>query len=203
MVAGAPEGWRQTLDKLEEELTRMQGGDEIHRRKLDALLEAERQGQKSSGVKRSVAHGDFHLERTYDAPVGLVYAALSTEAAKSKWFGGDDGRWTLLERSMDFRVGGRERLRGRWVGGVVTTFDAAYHDIIPNERIIYTYEMHLDDRKISVSLATLQLIASGDGRTTLKVSEQGAFLDGYDDAGSREHGTAELLDRLGESLRSA
>ena len=59
--------------------------------------------------------------------------------------------------------------------------------------------MHLDDKKISVSLATLQLADMG-GRTTLKVSEQGAFLDGYDDAGSREHGTGYLLDALGASL---
>ncbi len=33
------------------------------------------------------------------------------------------------------------------------------------------------------------------------VTEQGAFLDGYDDAGSREQGTGFLLDRLGASLR--
>ena len=59
--------------------------------------------------------------------------------------------------------------------------------------------MHLDEKKISVSLATMQLEASG-GKTTLKVTEQGAFLDGYDDAGSREHGTGFLLDALGASL---
>jgi hypothetical protein len=50
-----------------------------------------------------------------------------------------------------------------------------------------------------VSLATLQLTADGAG-TTLSVTEQGAFLDGYDDAGSREHGTGMLLDALGASL---
>jgi hypothetical protein len=59
--------------------------------------------------------------------------------------------------------------------------------------------MHLDDRKISVSLATMQLMAE-DGGTKLLVAEQGAFLDGYDDAGSREHGTGFLLDQLGASL---
>ena len=32
------------------------------------------------------------------------------------------------------------------------------------------------------------------------VTEQGAFLDGYDDAGSREQGTGLLLDALGASL---
>jgi hypothetical protein len=46
----------------------------------------------------------------------------------------------------------------------------------------------------------MQLHADG-ARTTLKVSEQGAFLDGYDDAGSREQGTGFLLDALGASLK--
>jgi uncharacterized protein YndB with AHSA1/START domain len=142
----------------------------------------------------------FHLERTYDAPVGRVWRALTDETAKSKWFSGTPDKWQLLERQMDVREGGRERLKGRWEGGVVSTFDAVYHDVIPNERLVYSYVMHLDDKKISVSQATMQLAASG-GKTTLKVTEQGAFLDGYDDGGSREHGTGFLLDALGASLK--
>jgi uncharacterized protein YndB with AHSA1/START domain len=58
---------------------------------------------------------------------------------------------------MDVRAGGRERLKGRWEGGVVSTFDATYYEAIPNERLIYAYEMYLNDKKISVSLASLQL----------------------------------------------
>src|ERR1700738_1576453 len=100
---------------------------------------------------------------------------------------------------------GRARRRKRAAEGssggwVVSTFDATYHDVIPNERLVYSYEMHLDDKKISVSLATMQLKAEG-GKTTLMVTEQGAFLDGYDDAGSREQGTGHLLDALGASLK--
>ena len=159
------------------------------------------QGGEATGV-RSVAHAVLHLERAYDAPVGRVWKALTDERAKQKWFGGPPGRWELLERHMDVRVGGSERAKGRWEGGVVSTFDAIYHDIVPNERLVYTYEMHLDDRKISVSLATLQIKPAGEGRTKLLVDEQGAFLDGYDDAGSRERGTGDLLDKLGASLRS-
>ena len=37
--------------------------------------------------------------------------------------------------------------------------------------------------------------------TRLVMTEQGAFLDGYDDAGSREHGSNFLLDALGNSLK--
>jgi uncharacterized protein YndB with AHSA1/START domain len=180
MVAGAPEGWRTTLDKLEAEIVAMQGGN------------------TKSGF--SVVHSTLELERTYDAPLARVWAALTDEAAKQKWFRGTPGEWELLERSMDVRVGGRERVKGRWAGGVVSTFDAIYHDVIPNERIVYSYEMYLDTKKISVSLATMQL-AADDGRTTLTVTEQGAFLDGYDDAGSREQGTGYLLDAIGTSLK--
>jgi uncharacterized protein YndB with AHSA1/START domain len=178
MLKGAPEGWRQTLDKLEAEVARIHG----------------------HGV-RSAVHGAFHLERTYNATAEQVYKALSDGAAKSRWFHGPEG-WGLIERAMDFRIGGRERVRGGFQGGVTTTFDAIYHDIVPRERIVYTYEMHLDERKISVSLATMQIKPVGQERTKLLVDEQGAFLDGYDDAGSRERGTADLLDKLDASLKT-
>jgi uncharacterized protein YndB with AHSA1/START domain len=176
MIAGSQAGWRTTLDQLEKEV-------------MGGLTEA-------PTSPRSVVHAVFHLERTYNAPVAQVWKALTDEQAKAKWFAGGT---ELMERNTDVRVGGSERLKCRWEGGVVSTFDAVYHDVIPNERLVYSYVMHLDDRKISVSLATLQLTPDGS-RTTLKVSEQGAFLDGYDDGGSREHGTGLLLDALGASL---
>jgi uncharacterized protein YndB with AHSA1/START domain len=100
---------------------------------------------------------------------------------------------------MDGRVGGHEQLNGRWRGGVVSTFSAIYHDVVPDRRLVYSYEMFQDERKISISLATVELRADGS-KTQLIVSEQGAFLDGYDDAGSRQHGTGILLDRLGAML---
>ena len=151
-------------------------------------------------TERNVTHSSFVIERSYDAPPARVWAAWATEEAKQKWFGGGEENWTQLERAFDFRVGGRERAVGRWKSGTVSDFAALYWDIIPEQRIVYTYEMHIDDRKISVSLATVELLPEGDG-TRLKVTESGAFLDGYDDAGSREHGTGWLLDKLGESLK--
>lgn len=182
MVAGAAEGWRTTLDKLEQEVLRISSGGDIPR--------------------RSVVHGSFNLQRHYDAPIERVWMALTDQAAKQKWFGGRPDEMEMLERSMDVREGGRERAKGRWTNGVVSTFDAIYHDVVLHERLVYSYVMHLDDRKISVSLATMHLEREGGG-TTLRVAEQGAFLDGYEDGGSREHGTSHLLDRLGASLSDA
>jgi uncharacterized protein YndB with AHSA1/START domain len=177
MVRGASMGWEQTLDRLAREVAHMRDG---------------------AASARSVVHGSFRIERTYPVPRERVYRALTDPAAKAKWFaGGAD--YTTLEREMDVRPGGRERLRGRWQGGLVSTFDAVYFDVVPNERLVYSYEMHLDERKISVSLATFELKAEGEG-TRLVVTENGAFLDGYDDAGSRERGTNVLVDALGRSL---
>jgi uncharacterized protein YndB with AHSA1/START domain len=152
----------------------------------------------SSSLPRSVVHATFCIERTYRASPAEVFRALTDPAAKAKWFTGGDA-YTLLAREMDVRPGGREHVKGRKDTGVVSTFDAIYHDVIADERLVYAYEMHLDDRKISVSLATLELKPAGTD-TRLVMTEQGAFLDGYDDAGSREHGTNFLLDALGKSL---
>ena len=75
-----------------------------------------------------------------------------------------------------------------------------YHDVIPHERLVYSYAMHIDGRTISVSLATIELRA-GAGNATVHASKHGAFLDGYDDVGSREQGAGFLLDAPGKSLR--
>jgi uncharacterized protein YndB with AHSA1/START domain len=153
----------------------------------------------SNSSPRSAVHATFCIERTYPATRVQVFKALTDPAAKAKWFAGGDG-YTVLARDMDVRPGGREHVQGRWNSGVVSTFDAVYHDVVADERIVYSYEMHLDDRKISVSLATLELKPAGAG-TRLVMTEQGAFLDGHDDAGSRERGSNFLLDALGNSLK--
>jgi uncharacterized protein YndB with AHSA1/START domain len=180
MIQGAYQGWQETLDRLGHELSGI---------------------QPSAPASRSVVHATFCLERTYEATRSQLFKALTDPAAKARWFAGGGG-YTTLERVMDARPGGRERVKGRWQSGVVSTFDAVYHDVVPDERIVYSYEMHLDERKISVSLATFELKTVAAG-TRLVMTEQGAFLDGYDDAGSRERGSNFLLDALGSWLKGS
>lgn len=150
--------------------------------------------------KRSVTHATFTIERTYDASPARVFSAWSDPGAKARWFGSSD-EWRTDEYKLDFRVGGREVYRGApRGGGQVHAFNGHYQDIVPDERIVYTYDMHMDDKRISVSLATVELKPAGKG-TRLIFTEQGAFLDGFDKPALREHGTAELLDALGTELR--
>jgi uncharacterized protein YndB with AHSA1/START domain len=150
--------------------------------------------------ERSVTHASFTIERVFDASPARVFGAFADPRAKQRWFLGPDDM-PATEFEMDFRVGGRERNRGGPPGGPVHSFDATYQDIVPDQRIVFTYDMHLDDTRISVSLATIQLEPSGAG-TRMTFTEQDAFLDGYDIPAEREHGMRELLDALEADLRA-
>jgi uncharacterized protein YndB with AHSA1/START domain len=150
-------------------------------------------------TERNVTHADFTLERTYDAPPSRVFNAFADPEVKATWFSGPDG-WESLESATDFRVGGRDIERSRREGeDTVHAFECVYWDIIPDARIVYTYDMHLDDQRISVSLATLEFKPEGNG-TRLMLTEHGAFLDGVDNVDLRQSGTAWLLDNLGKAL---
>jgi uncharacterized protein YndB with AHSA1/START domain len=141
---------------------------------------------------RSATHSTFVIERTYDSSPPRVFAAWAEKSAKEQWFGPGE------EHELDFRAGGREHLLAR-VDGATYTYDALYEDIVQDERIVYAYNMHRDGVKMSVSVGTVELLATRDG-TRLRYTEQGVFLDGEDTPEAREHGTRELLDKLGEAL---
>ena len=147
---------------------------------------------------RSVVHASFTIIRHWKASPERIFQAFADQQKKDAWFGGGSD-WTPVGRSFDFREGGREHAAGRWKTGMVSKFDCIYLDIIPNQRIIYSYVMYLDDRKISVSQAAIELVPDNGG-TKFTLTEYGDYLDGYDDAGSRERGTNHLMDALGRSL---
>ena len=152
---------------------------------------------KRSIAPHSVTHASFTIERTYDASPARVFAAWAKADIKARWFKGPS-EWAS-KHTLDFRVGGSETSTGGPPGGTQHRYDARFYDIVPDERVVSTYEMHLDDKRISVSLATVELHRAGKG-TRLVYTEQGAFLDGYDDAGGRERGTRALFDQLGADL---
>lgn len=142
-------------------------------------------------TERFVKHATFVVERTYPASPQRVYQAWADPITKSKWFTKPD--------IFEFRVGGREYSRGGPPEGPVFTFDVCYQEIVPDQRIVYSYTLDSDDIRISVSITTIELIPT-DGGTMLVFTEQGAFFDGHDTPEVREHGTNEMLNALGKAL---
>ena len=150
---------------------------------------------------RTVEHGSFTIERAFDLPPARVFAAWAEPKAKAAWFGGPPAEWKQQLRQMEFRIGGRERVKGQFAGGRVSEFDASYHDIVTNRRIVYSYTMQVDEKRISVSLATIEFEPAAGGGTRLILTEQGAYLDGgFDGNAGREQGTRGLIDNLEKYL---
>ena len=148
----------------------------------------------------TVIHDTFTIARTFPVPPEKVFDAFSSADAKNVW--GDTGNLESADveeyaPEFDFRVGGRERFVVK-MDGTVFRYDALYYDIVPNRRIVYTYEMYANDQRISVSVTTIHFVECDEG-TAFTYTEQGAFLDGIDGVEAprlREEGTAEMIDNL-------
>jgi uncharacterized protein YndB with AHSA1/START domain len=148
--------------------------------------------------QRSVEHASFTIERRYDAPPHRVFAAWADPAAKGRWFAGAEG-WESAPLEFDFREGGLEVGRSRLPGGPLHTYRAIYWELVTDHRIVYTYEMLIDDARMSVSLVTVELSPDGGG-TQLVLTEHGAFFDGFEDPDRRRDGTGSLLEALAREL---
>ena len=149
-------------------------------------------------MQRSAVHDTFTLDRHYDVAPARVYRAFADPQAKAQWFTGP-AESKQEDVTFDFREGGRETSttivdEGRF------GFLATYADIVPEERIVYTYEMSMNGQRTSVSIVTIELRPGRAGGTDLVLTEQGVYLDGVDEPTARREGTGQLLAALEASL---
>jgi uncharacterized protein YndB with AHSA1/START domain len=149
-------------------------------------------------IERSEIHATFVVERSYPVPVTAVWHALSDNDARDQWFGGGE-EFDVDEKSHDFRVGGHGVEDGQWRGGPTSRLESTYTDIVDGQRMVFTYDMWVDDRHISTSLTTIAVEPDAGG-TRLTYTEQGVHLDGLDSAEGREEGMQGILDNLGSFL---
>ena len=145
----------------------------------------------------TTVHASFSVERSYPVPPSRVFAAFADPDLKAQWFRGPDG-WEPTTRELDFREGGREVTAGHVPGDWSSRFEATYHVVAADEQIVYTYVMFHNDLRLSVSVASIELEpVDGGAATRLTFTEQGAYLEGGEEANKdREQGTRLLLEQV-------
>jgi uncharacterized protein YndB with AHSA1/START domain len=107
----------------------------------------------------------------------------------------------------DFRVGGTEISSGAFAptGEHVERLEyrGTFHDIVPGERVVFSYHLTVDDVRRWASLVTVEL-AAADGGTRLRHTEHYVFLaytaDGAHDTAHLEGGTRLQLNGLAAAL---
>ena len=169
-------------------------------RRLDRLYALLAIPEEFSMTERSIAHGSFTVKRTYPVPPARVFAAFADPSIKGKWFG--DPEKESVAEIFEFKVGGLERRAGEVGGDTRYAMELRYYDIVPDQRIVYAYDVEINGVRHSVSVATVEFRPSGTG-TAVSVTEHGAFLDGHENPPDRQGGTEFTLDRLGALLANA
>ena len=88
------------------------------------------------------AHDAVVIERTFDAPVDLVWRMWTEPEHFAKWYGPDGA--TISVAKMDVRVGGTRLVCMEMQtpeGTMRMWFTGEYRDVVENKRLVYTESM--------------------------------------------------------------
>jgi uncharacterized protein YndB with AHSA1/START domain len=135
------------------------------------------------------------MTRVFDAPRDLVFEAHSSCEHMRRWWG--PRRYEVAECVIDFREGGAWRIVQRGADGVEYGFSGEFREIVPPERITWTFEFDGAPGHVSVQTVTFE---EHDGKTILTAAAV------YDSVESRNatlesgmaEGAGETWDRLEE-----
>ena len=144
-----------------------------------------------------VSDTELRLTREFDAPRELVFKAMTDPALLSRWWG--PRRYRTVVDELDARPGGKWRMRNIGADGDEHAFRGEFREVVPSERVVWTFEYVPLPGHISVETMTL---TEREGRTLLVVRDQFSSkedLDGMVNSGM-ESGARESYERLDEVL---
>jgi uncharacterized protein YndB with AHSA1/START domain len=137
------------------------------------------------------------MTRVFDAPRDLVFEAHTSCEHMSNWWG--PRKYEFASCEMDFRPGGKWRIVHRGPDGEEYGFHGEFREIVPPERITWTFEF--EGWPGQVSMETLEL-EEHDGKTTITATSVYDSVEARDAMieSGMESGAAESYDRLDEYL---
>ena len=140
--------------------------------------------------------GDLAYERTFDAPRELVWKAHTDRELVAKWWG--PNRHQTRVEEMDLRPGGKWRYVSVDADGNEFAFYGEYLEIVPPEKIRWTFMFDLPEVGPQGGPETLTLEDLGDGRTLMRAVSHMGSAEVIDEALATGmiQGAIETWDRL-------
>ena len=140
---------------------------------------------------------EIQITREFDASRDIVFKAMTDPTLLSRWLG--PRRYKTVVDAMDVRVGGKWRMRNIAADGGEHAFRGEFRDVVPSERLVWTFEYEPVAGHISVETMTL---TERDGRTLLTVRDVFASKEDRDGMlqSGMEEGARETYERLDELL---
>jgi uncharacterized protein YndB with AHSA1/START domain/predicted SnoaL-like aldol condensation-catalyzing enzyme len=138
------------------------------------------------------------MTRVFDAPVKLVWRAYTEPEFIPRWWG--PRYHTTRVDKMDVKPGGAWRFVSRAPDGGEYGFHGVFREVVPMERISWTFEFEGTPGHVSVDTVRFE---DQDGKTKVTVTslfENKADRDGMVTSGM-EKGATESTERLDELLR--
>jgi uncharacterized protein YndB with AHSA1/START domain len=137
------------------------------------------------------------MTREFDAPRDLVFEAHTSCEHMSRWWG--PRKYEFASCEIDFRPGGKWRIVHRGPEGEEYGFHGEYREIVPPERIVWTFEFEGFPGSVSVETLTLE---EHDGKTTLTATSVYNTVEERDGMlqSGMEEGAKETMERLDEYL---
>lgn len=131
------------------------------------------------------------ITRRLNASPAKVFAAWTDAEKIIRWFGPVRTIDGSVHAEMDVRVGGSFRIRFKTDDGEQHQVGGTYRDVVPDQRLVFTWAWHTTPERESVVTVTLR--PDGDG--TLLSLNHGQFFDEAARDG-HERGWTGTMDKL-------
>jgi uncharacterized protein YndB with AHSA1/START domain len=139
----------------------------------------------------------LHIERTFDAPIGRVFEAWTSEEVLRRWLHADPD-WETPTAEVELRPGGRIRIVMRNpADGAEYGATGEYTVVEPPHRLVFTWVWDHDPAR--PQLIEL-LLSERDGRTSVRMTN--SAIPTEDDLEGQERGWHRCYDNLDRVLRT-
>lgn len=149
----------------------------------------------SSQTLNITSDTEIVMSRDFKAPRELVYRAYTDPEMVPNWWG--QRASTTIVDQMDVTVGGKWRYVQRGQDGSEYAFRGEYVEVVPNEKIVSTFEFEPMPGHITQDSAVFEDIEGGTRITVTTTYANAEDLKGMVESGM-EAGATESWDRLQE-----